>query len=134
MLHNNRGYLYLAAPWTERGLMDERAAQLEKNGWKITHRWWNYDGNGQDGEKADFLESCAKCDMYGVLQAHAVILFNTAKSEGKAIEQGIALAARIPIIAIGKRGEFSANVFHYLDCYTWVDNIDAALVTLLTGV
>lgn len=133
-MNNFNGYLYLAAPWVDRHLMDERAKEFEDCGFRITHKWWKYEGDGQEHEKEEFLKTCAIQDVYGVLQAHAVILFSTAKSEGKAVEQGIAIGCRIPIIAIGKLGEFSSNVFHRLDTYKWVEDITQALIYLKTGV
>jgi nucleoside 2-deoxyribosyltransferase len=126
----SKGWVYLAAPWIDKGVMEERAGLFEKAGYSITHKWWNYDGDELE-EKDEFLETCARQDWQGVLDADAVVVFNTSKSEGKAVEQGIALASHIPIIVIGKRGEVSKNVFHYLDsCYWWVPTVEAAIESM----
>lgn len=126
----SKGWVYLAAPWIDKGVMEERAGLFEKAGYSITHKWWNYDGDELE-EKDGFLGTCARQDWQGVIDAEVLIVFNTAKSEGKAVEQGIALASHIPIIIIGTRGAESKNVFHYLDsCYTWVQTPEAALAEL----
>jgi hypothetical protein len=66
-------------------------------------------------------------DKRGVKMADVLLLINSAKSEGKAVEQGLAIAYGIPIIAVGVRGVLSKNVFHYLDDYTWTQSVDDAL-------
>lgn len=116
--------IYLAAPWVERENMEVTARVFETAGHQITHKWWDVVGDEKDSE---FLRTCAIEDVQGVLQADVVVLINSAKSEGKAVEQGIAITAGIPIIAVGMLGEFSLNVFHYLDNYTWVSNVSEAL-------
>lgn len=109
------------------------AQVFEANGHSITHKWWEVEDLPEWRKSSDELERQAKEDLKGVLTSQRVILLNTKKSEGKAVEQGIAIAAGIPIIAIGKLGEMSANVFHYLkDSYTWVDDLTGALQCLLT--
>src|ERR1700681_2522273 len=54
---------------------------------------------------------------------------NLESSEGKAVEQGIALGAGIPIVGVGVPG---SNVFQHLPEYTWVADLDA-LVEYLTN-
>jgi nucleoside 2-deoxyribosyltransferase len=122
--------IYLAAPWVDKENMETFAKQFNAEGHHITHRWWNVEEAFEGTGKEKVLERYANEDYEGVATADALILFNTAKSEGKAVEQGIALAKGIPIIAIGKLGEMSKNVFHYLPDYIWVDSIEDALVEL----
>jgi len=79
-----------------------------------------------DPDRETKLRGHAQDDFRGAASAEALILLSSAKSEGKATEQGIALAKGIPIIAVGKRGEFS-NIFHYLHNYRWVASVEEAI-------
>lgn len=122
--------IYIAAPWVDKDLMPAIAAQFEAKGHEITWKWWETDdipeGEGRDAVK---LEEQAVNDMNGVIDSDVVVLINSKKSEGKAVEQGIAIACGLPIIAVGKRGDgTSLNVFHYLsDWYTWVSTVEEAI-------
>jgi hypothetical protein len=122
--------LYLAAPWVDRNEMPAIAALFEAQGHTITCKWWATpdipEGENRDAD----LQACAVIDRDGVRTADVLVVFNTAKSEGKAVEQGIAINMNKPIIAIGKRGEVSKNVFHYLPLYRWVDSVGSAIATL----
>lgn len=119
--------LYLAAPWADRAQMGAISTQFEQAGHRITHKWWECEDVPED-QKNDALHRWhATLDRDGVLRADRLILINTSKSEGKAVEQGIAMTANIPIIAVGKLGGISKNVFHYLPDYTWVDYVEEAV-------
>lgn len=117
--------IYIAAPWKDRGPIPWIASELEDRGHKITHKWWEYEGTDQTAESHEFLRECAIHDVEGVLNADVVLLINSSKSEGKAVEQGLAIAAGKTIIGVGQNGE-SMNVFHHLDNYKWVEGIEAA--------
>lgn len=124
----NKIRIYVAAPWIARGDAKALATILAEAGYTITMDWWNYEGPAlaveRDTEQyAEFLHMCAVKDMRGVRTADVVVLINASKSEGKAVEQGLALAYGLPIIAIGIRGEYSQNVFHYLPNYHWVNGV-----------
>lgn len=125
--------IYLAAPWKNREMMPELSAIFEAAGHTITMKWWETEVIEAEGRNhnAD-LRTQAEHDRDGVFNADVVVVFNTAKSEGKAVEQGLAIAKGIPIIAVGKLGGESKNVFHYLKCYTWVDDINGAIKELET--
>lgn len=107
--------VYIAAPWTRKALAASYAAVLEASGHTITKRWWEHrevpgyltDDHTNDAE----LAQQALEDIDGVLAADVFVLLNLEKSEGKAVETGIALAAGIPIVVVGPR----SNIFHYLD-------------------
>jgi hypothetical protein len=107
--------------------MPEMASLFEEAGHKITHKWWEAEDTPENDRTVNVLAEQAGLDMYGVRNCDALVLFSTGKSEGKAVEQGLALAWEKPIVAIGKRGEFSSNVFHYLGNYRWVETFDGAL-------
>jgi nucleoside 2-deoxyribosyltransferase len=113
--------VYLAAPWTHRPDARAAAAVLERAGHTITERWW--DCESLPATDAD-LGRYAQADMDGVLAADVLVLLNLAKSEGKAVEQGIALQRGIPIIAIGAD---RTNVFQHLPAYRWVNSLREAI-------
>ena len=115
--------IYLAAPWDHKDEMPEIAEKLEAQGWTITRKWW------QDDEESKPLE-CATEDRNGVYNADCLLLINSKKSEGKAVEQGIAIARGIPIIAVGVKGEHAKNVFHHLPIYYWTEKLDTAIQIL----
>lgn len=69
----------------------------------------------------------ARMDMFDVIRADVVLVLNLAKSEGKAVEQGIALAREIPIIVVGLD---RFNVFQYLPQYTFVKTVEEAIQLL----
>lgn len=123
-------FLYLAAPYAEKVNMPIYAAQFEAAGYSITHKWWLVDEDG-----ADFGQ-CAQADLEGVIDADYLVLFNSAISEGKSFEQGVAVMEGMMIIGIGKPGQHYpdgksyGNVFHSLDNYIWVENVNEALDTL----
>lgn len=121
--------VYIAAPWVDKAMMEIYAQPLEAAGHVITHKWWDVEGaaEGDSPEVLAYHRKNAELDYQGVKDAKLLILVNSSKSEGKAVEQGIAISDRKPIIAIGKRGETSKNVFHYLPNYIWVDTLDKAL-------
>jgi nucleoside 2-deoxyribosyltransferase len=124
--------IYIAGPWVQKEDIAKIALQVEAEGHKITHKWWEVE-NGEELEanrEPAELRRQGQLDLAGVMNADTVLLINSMKSEGKAVEQGIALGQDIPIIAVGKRGEHSNNVFHYLPNYRWVDDVEHAIEEL----
>jgi nucleoside 2-deoxyribosyltransferase len=120
--------LYIAAPWIDRERMPEIAAKFEAEGHIITHKWWEFEDTQESESTHDRLQEQAINDLDGVSRADILILINSSKSEGKAVEQGIALAHALPIIAVGKLGDgTSKNVFHHLDNYVWVNTVEEAV-------
>lgn len=125
--------IYIAAPWKTRSEMPEIASKLEAQGHTITKKWWDVEDVAEESARApEVLRQQAVDDFEGVRTADLVLVINSAKSEGKAFEQGVAVAHSKPIIIVGKRGEFSANVFHYLDSYRWTETVEGALDILKT--
>ena len=59
-----------------------------------------------------------------------MVVLNSAKSEGKATEQGIAIEMEMPIIAVGERGTVTSNIFHYLANYRFVPTIEEAVALI----
>lgn len=125
--------VYIAAPWADKALMPDIGEKFEAAGHKITHKWWDVDSTPENlPGTALILRQQAINDIQGVQNADLVVVMNTAKSEGKSFEQGIATADNKPIVIVGQRGSVSMNVFHYLDNYRWVENLSDALEVLDT--
>jgi nucleoside 2-deoxyribosyltransferase len=123
--------IYLAGPWVDRDKMPAIAKQIEAMGHTITHPWWQYEGESQENESLEFLENCARQDVRAVRTADMIVVYNSAKSEGKAVEQGLAIAYGIPIICITQGVKPSSNIFHYLTkLYIHVTTVDQALALL----
>jgi hypothetical protein len=132
--------VYLAGPWVARGAMPSIARQLESEGHAITERWWEKEEPGNVGsgrlddkryldehpELITYFEERAVADFIGVVNADALVVWNSDKSEGKAVETGIALAHKAAVVVIGKR----TNVFHHLPGVHVVDTVDDALALL----
>lgn len=111
--------VYIAGPWADRELVKVISQGFDDRGVEITHRWWDFEGDYSEVEK---MAEYARLDLEGVRAADVLVLINTRKSEGKAVEQGLALAWGKPIIGVGEKGAESKNVFHHLPAYTWVDD------------
>ncbi len=123
--------VYVAGPWVDREVTKLLADKVEALGHTITHKWWKYEGESQNDETKEFLLQCAVDDVQGVATADVVLVNNTAKSEGKAVEQGMAIVLGIPILCITP-GDVkpSSNIFHYLPCYRHFKTVDEAMEAL----
>src|SRR2546430_1117245 len=123
--------IYIAAPWKSKDQMASIATSVEALGHVITKKWWTVeDTKESDPQGPAILMQQAADDLEGVRNADLVLVINSTKSEGKAFEQGAAIALGKPILIVGKRVEFSQNVFHYLPSYYWVNTIEDALKML----
>jgi len=114
--------VYVAGPWVERDRAREAARIITERGHTVTHNWWDIDGDGS--EEPEFLRNCADQDIIGVLSADVVVVIQGTVSEGKAVEQGIALNNGIPVILIGEK---RTNIFQYLKLFTLVPDLTTAL-------
>lgn len=119
--------VYVAGPWVDRDKARDLGATLSARGHQITHPWWSYEGEGEHLESEEFLRSCAESDVRGVRTADVVVVLNTAKSEGKSAEQGMAIAYGIPVICITPGEKPTSNIFHHLPNYTHVKTVTEAL-------
>lgn len=117
--------VYLAAPWLDREYARTVRDQIQAAGIAVTSHWLDFEG-GNSKDPVVFRRE-AQMDWADVLRADALVLLNIQKSEGKATEQGLALQAGKPIVAIGKPMN---NVFHYLPNYVWVDTVGKAIEAL----
>lgn len=121
--------IYVAAPWIHRDQAREAAGKILEAGHMITRAWWDHESMIEDNDphRAKILAEQARKDLFGVQSADLMIVLNSAKSEGKAVEQGIAIDMELPIIGVGARGLVTKNIFHYLACYRWVSTIEDAI-------
>lgn len=120
--------VYVAAPWKHREAARAVAEQIGAvDGIVVTSRWLREHGNATNPAE---LAAEAVHDLEDVYKSHAILLLNYEMSEGKSVEQGVALALQMPIIALGDIA-VGNNVFHYLPDYTWVKNVDEAIIELL---
>lgn len=126
--------VYLAAPWIIRDQMEPIAKQLEDHGFELTHKWWTVEDLTESQRTSALLAEQATADFVGVHNADFILVINSSKSEGKAVEQGIALAKGIPIYIVGERGAMSANVFHYLENYRWHSTVESAVTAMCKAV
>lgn len=122
--------IYIANIFAERDQMPAIAQKFEDAGHVITHPWWNVENIPYVEKTSELKKLHATLDANGVLKADLMVLLNTGKSEGKAVEQGLAIAKGLPIIAVGTPGEHSKNIFHWLPNYKWVSSVDDALAVV----
>jgi hypothetical protein len=112
--------VYVAAPWVRREEAREAAQQIANAGFEITSRWLTAHAETDDPA---LLAQEAQHDIDDVRLANAIVLLNLEKSEGKAVETGIALALRRFVVMIGE----PSNVFHHLPQIKRVSSLDAAI-------
>lgn len=112
MAENIEVFVYVAAPWEDKEIAREAAEKLKAAGITITSRWIDLhkDTDKDLDENFEFLAEQAMHDLQDVYQSDILVLLNTKKSEGKAVETGLAVAWRKPVIMVGKR----TNIFHWL--------------------
>lgn len=106
--------VYVAAPWVRKTDAINAGKVLETEGFEVTSRWFFHEGDPTDstGIKCDDGAIIAQAleDIEDVLSADVVLILQLEKSEGKAVETGIAIANDIPFIVVGDR----SNIFQTL--------------------
>lgn len=140
--------IYVAAPWTHKLEARVLADVLEAAGHTLTKKWWEhrevpgYLRRDITQEAHDELTVQALEDLQGVADADAFILLNLEKSEGKAVETGVALTAytlRLSLADLGIEGEGptrfiliggKSNLFHYLPVWEEYTNVESMLIAL----
>jgi nucleoside 2-deoxyribosyltransferase len=136
--------VYVAAPWIKGGDALEARNALVAAGIEVNSRWLSrvkgntdpdYDYTKDPTYTVPDARAESLKDIEDVLDADAVVVVNSAKSEGKAVETGIAIGAGIPVVVVGER----SNTFHYLsedegmkvvpnvgDAIAWLVEVDSA--------
>lgn len=116
--------IYLAAPWRYRTHAKQVADQLRTAGHQIVSRWHDEWADQSDlGVKPDVLRQEAEYDLADVRACDVMLVLNWEKSEGKAVEQGYAIALKIPVVVVGAQ----SNVFHYLPGVHVTSSLGSAL-------
>lgn len=120
--------VYIAAPWVRKPEAIEVGKRFEAAGHVVTSRWFNHVGDPNDstGFTSDFadIQHQAAEDMFDVLSSEALVVLNLERSEGKAVETGIALAAGLVVISVGPR----SNIFQTMGLE--VATVEEALAAL----
>jgi glycosyltransferase involved in cell wall biosynthesis len=101
--------VYVAAPWAARHTAREVAGVFRTEGFEITRNWWDCECADDD---YDMLGEHAIEDIYAVEDADAFVLLEISRSEGKAVEMGVALASGIPVIVV-LYGDMPTNIFQH---------------------
>jgi nucleoside 2-deoxyribosyltransferase len=108
--------VYIAAPWVRKAEAIIVGREFEAAGHEVTSRWFHH-GDGGDAmdstgitQPIDSIREQAWEDIEDVCSADVLVVLNLEKSEGKAVETGIALANNIPIVSVGTR----SNIFQTL--------------------
>ena len=122
--------VYLAAPWKFRADAKQVAQQIREAGYCIKSRWHDEWGDVEEAPaqagntNPDVLLDEATADYDDVKGSDVMIVLNLEKSEGKAVEQGLALAWDKPVIVVGSE---RFNVFQYLPSFSLVATVHDAL-------
>jgi nucleoside 2-deoxyribosyltransferase len=122
--------VYIAAPWVRRPEAIAVGEQFVAAGHELTCQWFHHETDGDPLDSTGVtcnpasIVFQAKEDIADVRRADVLVVLNLQKSEGKAVETGIALAAGIPVISVGPR----SNIFQALG--TEVATVDEALAFL----
>lgn len=110
--------VYIAAPWVRRLTAISVGDQFIAAGHEVTSRWFYHetsaggdpnDATGSSSPIANIRHQALE-DIADVRRADVLVVLNLQKSEGKAVETGIAIAANIPVISVGPR----SNIFQAL--------------------
>ncbi len=119
--------IYLAGPWKRRHAMPAYASMVREAGHTVVSRWHDKWAQEPETTNVEVLRQEAQMDLDDVRRADVVIVFNLEKSEGKAVEQGFALAFGKTLIIVG---ELRFNVFQYLPYVQLVPTLQHALALL----
>lgn len=104
--------IYCAGPWIHKSDLKVIADELRHRNFTVTSRWHDttLNSNIYEAEPRVMSEEAQK-DYDDIFAADTLVYLNSAKSEGKATELGIALARGYDIFVIGGRQN---NVFQHL--------------------
>ena len=116
--------IYVAAPWLRKTEAKEARKKLEEAGFTVTSGWVDIPDD-EDRDEA-YMREQALNDYSDVFAAQALVLLNLEKSEGKAVETGLALATNMPILLVGER----TNIFHWLPEVNIVGSVEEAIIYL----
>lgn len=136
--------IYVAAPWTRKAEAQAFAEGLEKAGHTITKKWWEHrevpgylSADIAIPERQELVQQAME-DILGVLAAEGLVLLNLEKSEGKAVETGVALVtAMLYAHGLTKTGVLDfilvggkSNLFHCLPLWQEAKTVEDAVALL----
>lgn len=110
--------VYLAAPWRQKARARRVAEQFEAAGLEITASWLAHPIGGDSagtGIPIGELQEPAHRDISDILRSDYFVVLNYEKSEGKAVETGIALQAGISIVSVGPRSNIFQTLTHQVE-------------------
>ena len=106
--------VYIAGPWVRREEIIKVGQRFKEAGFEVTSRWFTHEGDPNDSTGANVdpkaIQKQALEDIEDVCRADVFVVVNLQKSEGKAVETGIAIMQGIPVISVGTR----SNIFQAL--------------------
>jgi nucleoside 2-deoxyribosyltransferase len=126
--------IYLAGPWARREEVREARKAFLAAGIEVNAQWLDVPDIAQAGQTVETQEHLydlraeAQRDLDDIAKSDAMVVMNLEKSEGKAVEQGIAIAQGLPLVVVGRR----SNVFQYLERVRVFDTVDDA-IAYITG-
>lgn len=106
--------VYIAAPWVRKADAVRAGEMATAAGLIVTSRWFNHEGDPADSTGITVRDSEIHHqvleDMADIYSADYLMVLNLERSEGKAVETGIAIQLGIPFVCVGPR----SNVFQIL--------------------
>ena len=122
--------VYLAGPWANRDEVRQAREQLQRAGIQVNAQWLDVEMKEGAGDTAESQAAAgydmaaeAKRDLDDIDDSDMIVVMNLQKSEGKAVEQGLALERGMPVVVVGRR----TNVFQYLPQVTVVETLEEAI-------
>ncbi len=112
--------IYVAASWAFITHTKSVKKQFQNAGFEVVSTWTEQ----EDTADAQTLSENAQRDMDELESADAFVIFNWAKSEGKATEMGWALAAGKIVVLVGST---DGNFFYHLPQVHQTENIAEAI-------
>lgn len=101
---------------------------LRNSGHQITHDWTHEEPYAEgDPRGPPYYRKCAEADVTGVETADALFVLTHPHGKGMFVEMGIALAKRIPIVAVGPHFN---TIFFEMPTVTKVATVEAAYVMI----
>lgn len=121
----NEPLVYIAGPWSHKVLLQGVHDSFRNHYGILVASTWTKQAETSD---PDTLRRCAKQDWVELVASDVLVLFNLAKSEGKACETGAALALGHRVILVGER---AGNIFLHLPDVEQVQTMDEAAMRIL---
>jgi nucleoside 2-deoxyribosyltransferase len=113
--------VYIAAPWVRRPEAIEAGKLFTAAGHVLTCRWFVHETDGDPNDSTGItcdpyiIRHQAFEDIADVRRAEVLVVLNLQKSEGKAVETGIAIAAGIPVVSVGARSNIFQSLGHEVE-------------------